>query len=112
MTKKNITKAKKNPFYTREKEINGVTYVAQFNGLSSAMKAIDESYIDNNSSNVSILKISKYIFENVIVEPAGLTADDFDSMDELNEVVRFGMDVMQGKFRDANEGAAEESGAE
>lgn len=89
-----------NKFYTREKTINGVKYVAQFNGLSNAMKAIDESYIDNNSSNVSILKISKYVFQNVIVEPAGLTADDFDTMEELNEVVKFGMDVMQGKFRE------------
>ena len=99
-------KTNENKFYTREKEINGVKYVAQFSGLSSAMRAIDESYIDNNSSNVSILKISKYVFSNVIVEPAGLTADDFDSMEELNEVVKFGMDVMQGKFREENESTA------
>ena len=99
-----------NKFYTREKEINGVKYVAQFSGLSSAMRAIDESYIDNNASNVSILKISKYIFDNVIVEPTGLTADDFDSMEELNEVVRFGMEVMQGNFREADEGTAKGSG--
>ena len=106
-----ITKSA-NKFYTREKEINGKKYVAQFNGLSNAMRAIDESYIDNNSSNVSILKISKYVFENVIVEPKGLTADDFDDMEELQAVVRFGMDVMQGKFRDENKDTAEESGEE
>ena len=104
-----MTKAE-NKFYTKEKEINGVKYVAQFSGLSSAMRAIDESYIDNNSSNVSIFKISKYVFENVIVEPTGLTADDFDSMEELNEVVRFGMDVMQGKFRSENESGTKASG--
>jgi len=98
-----------NKFYTREKEINGVKYVAQFSGLSSAMRAIDESYIDNNASNVSILKISKFIFDNVIVEPTGLTADDFDSMEELNEVVRFGMEVMQGNFRESDEGTAKGS---
>lgn len=100
-----------NKFYTREKEINGVKYVAQFSGLSSAMKAIDASYIDNNSTNVSILKISKYVFDNVIVEPTGLTVDDFDSMEELNEVVRFGMDVMQGKFREPNE-SPDQTGSE
>ena len=93
----------KNKFYTREKVIGGVKYVAQFNGLSSALRAIDECHIDNDSSNVSILKISKHVFENVIVEPSGLTADDFEDLDTLNEVVRFGMEVMQGKFRNQNE---------
>ena len=101
-----------NKFYTREKEITGTKYVAQFSGLSSAMKAIDESYIDNNSTNVSILKISKYVFENVIVEPTGLSADDFDSMEELNEVVKFGMDVMQGKFREENKSPDQTSSEE
>lgn len=85
--------------YTREKEINGKKYVAQFNGLSSALNAIDSSYLNEKSDKISILKISEYIFKNVIVEPAGLSADDFDDMDELNEVVRWGMAVMQGKFR-------------
>lgn len=107
-----IVKTTKNKFYTREKVIDGVKYIAQFNGLSSAMQAIDQSYIDNNSSNVSILKISKYVFENVIVEPKGLTADDFDDMETLQEVVRFGMEVMQGKFREENAVPAEESGEE
>lgn len=97
-------------FYSRTKEINGVKYTAQFNGLSSAMKAIDNSYVGDNSKNVSILKMSSYIFENVIVEPAGLTVDDFDSFDELNEVVRWGMEVMQGKFRDENGSSATDSG--
>lgn len=34
------------------------------------------------------------------MQPSGLTADDFDSMTELNEVVKFGRDVMQGKLKD------------
>ncbi len=99
-----------NKFYTREKEINGKKYVAQFNGLSAAMKAIDESHIDNNSSNVSVSKITDYVLKNVIVEPAGLTADDFDTMDELNEVVQFGMAVMQGNFREQDEAATKKGG--
>lgn len=101
--------ADKNRFYTREKEINGKKYVAQFNGLSSALRAIDECHIDNNSSNVSILKMSEYVFGNVIVEPAGLTAEDFDSIEELNKVVTFGMEVMQGKFRDEDKTAVKGS---
>ena len=95
----NITASK---FYTRTKEINGKSYTAQFNGLSAALNAIDGSYL-NDSSNVSISKLSKYVLENVIVEPANLTVDDFDDLDELNEVVRFGMEVMQGKFRNSPE---------
>lgn len=97
----------KNKFYTKEIEINGVKYVAQFSGISAAIRAMDESHVDNNSSNVSMFKLSKYIFENVIVEPSGLTADDFDSMEELNEVVNFGVRVMQGKFREKNESKTE-----
>ena len=99
-----------NKFYTKEKEINGTKYVAQFSGLSSIMRAIDESYIDKNSSNTSISKLSKYLFENVIVEPTGLTADDFDSMEELNEVINWAMEVAQGKFRPTNESGNKASG--
>lgn len=94
-----------NKFYTQTKEINGKKYVAQFNGLSAAMQAIDNSYIEG-SSNTSIEKITKYILENVIVEPAGLQIDDFETMKELNEVIRFGRSVMEGQFREeAKQGA-------
>ena len=85
-------------FYQRKKVINGVEYTAQFNGLSAALGAIDESYIDG-TENMSMVKMSRYIFENVIVEPKGLTADDFEDMETFNEVIRFGREVMQGKFR-------------
>ena len=95
-----------NKFYTVEKEIKGTKYVAQFNGLSCALRAVDSSYIEG-TNNTSIETLSNYIFENVIVEPKGLTIDDFDSIDEFNEVVGFGREVMQGKFRDqANKPAA------
>ena len=98
----------KQKFYTVTKTINGTEYVAQFNGLSCALKAVDQSYIED-SQNTSVEKLSKYIFDNVIVEPKGLTVDDFDSMEEFNEVVTFGRKVMQGDFRDqANKTANEE----
>lgn len=89
----------KNKFYQRTKEINGVTYTAQFNGMSAALDAIDENYIDN-SSNISIKKLAQHIFDNVIIEPKGLTPDDFDSIDDMNKVVQWASAVMQGKFRD------------
>lgn len=85
-------------FYQKEKVINGVKYIAQFNGLSTALRANDECYSDSGT-NLSSIKFSKYIFENVIVEPKGLTADDFEDIEEYNEVVRFAKDVMYGKFR-------------
>lgn len=85
--------------YTVKKTINGTEYTAQFNGISAALKAVDESYLEG-TNNTSVAKLSKYLFENVIVEPKGLTADDFDSMEEFNEVISFAKEVMQGNFRD------------
>ena len=85
-------------FYTATKETNAKKYRAQFNGLSCALRAVDSAYIEG-TNNTSVEKMADYIFQNVIVEPKGLTIDDFESMEEFNEVVSFGRDVMQGKFR-------------
>lgn len=90
--------AKNINFYQRKKVINGIEYTAQFNGMSAALDAIDENYIDG-SSNISMNKLAKYILENVIIEPKGLTPDDFETIEDLNAVVKFGTNVMQGKFR-------------
>lgn len=87
-------------FYTATKTINGTEYTAQFNGLSAALSAIDNSNVEG-TDRTSLLKLATYILGNVIVEPKGLTPDDFETIEELNEIVRFGSDVMQGKFRDA-----------
>ncbi|MBR5823726.1 MAG: hypothetical protein IKY67_06255 [Paludibacteraceae bacterium] len=87
-----------NKFYSVEKEINGVKYVAQFNGLSAALKAVDDSYIDG-SDNISMLKLSEYVFKHVIVEPKGLDVDDFESLDDFTEVMNWAQGVMQGQFR-------------
>lgn len=86
-------------FYTIEKKIGDTTYKAQFNGISAAIDAMDNSYIDG-TTNISMSKMSKYILSNVIVEPKGLTPDDFDSMDEFSEVIGWGREVMQGNFRE------------
>ena len=99
-----------NKFYTVKKEINGKEYIAQFSGISAALRAVDASYIEG-STNTSVEKMAKYLFDTIIVEPKGLTIDDFDSMDEFNQVVSFARQVMQGEFRDkANEGATESKG--
>lgn len=87
-----------NKFYQAEKTINGTKYVAQFNGISAALRMMDSSYIDG-TNNTSLEKLTKYLLTNVIVEPANLTVDDFDNFDELNEVIGFAREVMQGEFR-------------
>lgn len=89
-------------FYQVEKEINGVKYVAQHNGLTAALEAVDNSYIDN-SPNTSLVKINNYILKNVIVEPHGLKIDDFADIDALNEVIAFGRGVMQGEIKPNSE---------
>lgn len=85
-------------FYSVEKEINGKKYVFQFNGVLAALEAVDNSYIDG-TSNTSLVKLSKYLFEHVVVEPKGLTPDDFEDISEFNEVVGVARQVLQGEFR-------------
>ncbi len=95
-----------NKFYTAKKTINGKEYTAQFNGISASLEAIDKSYIDGTNTT-SMVKLSKYLLENVIVEPTGLTPDSFENMNEFNEVITFAREVMQGDFRnEENEGTA------
>ncbi len=97
-------------FYTVDKEINGVKYTAQFNGISAALEAADKCYVDG-TGNTSALKMAKYLLDHVIVEPHGLSPDDFDSIDDLSAVTTFANEVMHGKFRDAvAEGAAAKKG--
>lgn len=80
---------------TKTKKINGVEYTAKFNGVLTALRAVDSSYIDG-TSNTSTEKLTKYLFENVIVSPENLSIDDFDSMEDFNEVVAFAREAMQG----------------
>ena len=93
-------------FYTVEKKIGNTTYKAQFNGISAALRAIDNSYVEG-TNNTSLEKLSKYLFDNVIVEPANLTADDFDSIEEFNEVVSFARETMQGTFKEQSKAKKE-----
>lgn len=93
-------------FYQVKKTINGVEYTAQFNGISAALKAVDDSYIQG-SNNISSLKLAEYIFSNVIVSPK-VAVDDFDSIEDMNKVVEFGREVMQGNFRGEAVGSATE----
>lgn len=99
----------KTNFYTVKKTFNGKEYTAQFSGISVAVRAIDSTYIDGTSTT-STEKLGDYILNNIIVDPKGLTADDFETLDEYNEVTRWARDVMYGRFRnetDKNTGKAE-----
>lgn len=77
------------------KTINGVDYTAKFSGLSTALKALDDCYIEG-SNNTSTKKLTEYLFANVITAPRNLSADNFETMEEFNEVISFARDVMQG----------------
>lgn len=85
-------------FYQVSKEIKGKNYTAQFNGISAALEAIDNSYVDG-TSNTSVKKLSEYLFTRVIVDPTNLKIDDFDNIDEFNEVIAFAREVMQGELK-------------
>jgi hypothetical protein len=92
-----------------KKTIDGTEYTAQFNGLSAALQAVDDSYIDG-SSNTSTFKMAKYVLENVIVSPRK-EVDDFENAEALNKVIDFGREVMQGTFRETQDkGGAKEKG--
>ncbi|MDO4330659.1 MAG: hypothetical protein Q4C66_15180 [Lachnospiraceae bacterium] len=92
----------KSRFYTVKKEINGKEYTAQFSGVSTAIKALDESLMENGQHSSE--KLGQYILKNIIVEPSGLEIDDFDTLEDFNEVTRWGRDVMYGKFRNTADG--------
>jgi hypothetical protein len=77
------------------KTINGTAYTAQFKGLPTALKALDDSYIEG-TNQTSTEKLAEYLFANVITAPKNLTADDFETMEEFNAVISFARDVMQG----------------
>ena len=92
--------------YQKETTICGKKYVAQCNGLSAGLEALDDSYVDG-TSNISMKKLGKYILENVIVEPANLTIDDFEDMDEFREGSQGAQQGRLGKFRNKNKGTSE-----
>lgn len=99
-----------NKFYTVEKVINGKKYVAQFNGIGAALDAVDSTQIViDGIPTTSSKKMAKYLLENVIVEPKNLTPDDFEDMEEFNEVTGFAREVMQGNFREENNRTAKKA---
>lgn len=90
--------------YTATKEINGVTYTAQFNGVRAAIDATNKYGKDE-------LKLAEYLLTHVIVEPPGLQVDDFDDLPEYREVTNFALNVMSGRFRRETESRTDQSGS-
>lgn len=86
--------------YTASKEVNGVTYRAQFNGVREAVRATNQ-YKNNE------LAFDEYLLSNVIVEPPGLQLDDFEDVDEYRQVIRFAASVLAGRFRPGADDTAE-----
>lgn len=86
-------------YYKRKKEINGVVYEAQFNGLSAYLKAMDEGQVSNE-------KMYRVFLKDFITEPANLEPDSFDDIDTLAEVFNFAQKVAQGRFRNEKNAVA------
>ncbi len=84
------------------KNIDGTEYTAQFNGFSELLRMSDETYIPGTNVT-SAYKSAAYLLANTIVDPKGLTADSFESLDTLNKVITFASDVAQGKEPDSYE---------
>ena len=87
--------------YKITKVIDGKEYTAQFVGASTGYDALDASMNDNGTR--SERKYAEYILDNVIVEPKGLTIDDFEDFATANKVTAFGAEVMQGKLKPKKE---------
>lgn len=83
--------------YKITKEIDGVEYTAQFVGCSVALRATDEC--KDKNGDVSNLKLSQFLLDNVITNPSGLTVDDFEDVEKLGNVTGFAGEVMSGKLK-------------
>ncbi len=94
------------PFQTT-KEINGKKYTAQFNGVGAALNG--EDAWNEGNGKLSNRKMADYLLKNVIVEPKGLTPDDFDTVSDLDAVVTFALSVMNGYFRPGTSSAKAEA---
>ena len=90
-------------FYQITKEIDGVKYTAQFSGLAAWLRCADEAKKDDGMDEGANLRIYNRVFEAGLVEPKGLTVDDFEDMDTLDKVFGFVSGVMKGKFRNQAE---------
>lgn len=93
-----MKKSTKVKFYTQKKVIDGVEYTAQFNGLNSYLRSLDNSHSDAGTY-LSMERMANYFLKNVIVDPK-VTADDFDDYDVLSEVISFAREVASGTFRE------------
>lgn len=77
------------------KVIDGVEYTAKFDGLLTALRAVDESY-DDEGEGTDIDKLATYLFDHIIVSPKNLTIDDFETLDTFKKVIRFAQETMRG----------------
>lgn len=83
--------------YKITKEIDGTEYTAQFAGCSVALRATDEC--KDRNGEVSNLKLSQFLLDHIIVNPTGLTIDDFEDVEKLGNVTSFAGEVMSGKLK-------------
>lgn len=82
-----------------EKEIAGVIFKAQYRGFEAGNR-IQEMCTYENSNVISRQRLAECLFKEIFTEPENLDLDYFDrfenSLDVLDEVINFGIDVMLG----------------
>lgn len=73
-------------------------YVLQFPGITRAYEMLDNATMANGQISKAVLA-NEYI-ENVVVEPAGLTLDDFDERPGVEELYNAIDLFLGGKLQD------------
>ena len=61
------------------------TYLLQYPGVKTAMQILDNSLMPNGLT--SRTAYGEQLLQEVVVEPAGLTLDDFDEREGINELI-------------------------
>ncbi|WPZ17789.1 hypothetical protein UM396_14485 [Geobacillus subterraneus] len=85
-------------FQPKQKEFkskNGNQYVFQTIPNSKYLEMMDDSVAANGNPLVS--KLYAAVLEHIVVQPSGLTVDDFDSLKELQEVCEAALTFQSGE---------------
>ena len=78
------------------KTINGVEYIAQWNGILRSEMLLNKCVVNGN---ISVYRLADVVFSQVIISPK-VSVDDFENRDEFYAVLDFGVSVLHGDFDD------------
>lgn len=90
----NDIKSKLNPELIQEKEIDGVKYIAQLLPTRAAM-TLRQGWQDSNGNAIAV-DMHDAVLKNIIVQPAGLTVDDFKRTIEVEKITGWALNFQYG----------------